>query len=124
VLIVDDNHDAALTMSLVIRRRGHTVEVAHDGLEALEKLPVFRPDIVLMDIGMPHLNGYDACARMRVLPEGKGITIVALSGWGQDEDRRRSEEAGFDQHIVKPVDRATLERVIAGSKPHGTSGHG
>jgi CheY-like chemotaxis protein len=117
VLVVDDNQDAALTMAMVIQRRGHVVEVAHDGLDAVERLATFRPDIVLMDIGMPRLNGYDACVRMRQMPEGQGIAIVALSGWGQEEDRRRSEEAGFDQHVVKPVDRSTLERVIAEAKP-------
>lgn len=111
VLVVDDNTDAALSMSLLLRKRGHTVEVAHDGLSALQLGAEFKPDIVLMDIGMPNMDGYEACARMRKEKWGKRATIVALSGWGQQEDRMRSQEAGFDRHVVKPIDRATLEAI-------------
>ncbi|MFZ1687073.1 MAG: PAS domain S-box protein [Flavobacteriales bacterium] len=113
VLVVDDNQDAALSMSLILRRRGHTVEVANDGGQALALGGIFKPEIVLMDIGMPRMNGYEACARMRGTEWGKHIRIVALSGWGQDEDRRRSEEAGFDGHTVKPIDSGTLDRLMS-----------
>jgi len=100
-------------MSLILKKRGHTVEVADDGLEAVERVPVFKPQIVFMDIGMPRMNGYEACAAMRAMPEGKDMTIIALSGWGQEEDKRRAEDAGFDRHLVKPIDGSTLLQVIS-----------
>jgi CheY-like chemotaxis protein len=83
-------------------------------LRAVEAAGEFAPDVILMDIGMPGLNGYDACRRIRREPWGRGVCVVALTGWGQEEDRRRSREAGFDQHLVKPVEPATLDRLLAG----------
>ncbi len=117
VLIVDDNEDAALSMSMILKKRGHDVRVAHDGEQGLATAESFKPEVVFMDIGMPKMNGYEACASMRATAWGRAMHIVALSGWGQEEDRRRSEEAGFDRHIVKPIDRATLERMIAEAPP-------
>ncbi len=112
VLVVDDNQDAAFSMSILLRKMGHTVEVAHDGLQAVERVRSFRPQVVLMDIGMPNMNGYEACTAIRATEEGRGIRIIALSGWGQEEDRRKSAEAGFDQHVVKPIDRSILMRLM------------
>ena len=117
VLVVDDNQDAAVSMSQILIKRGHEVQVAHDGEQALPLGEKFRPDVVLMDIGMPKMNGYDACTRMRGTPWGKGIHIIALSGWGQEEDRKRSTDAGFDVHLVKPIDGATLRRMISELPP-------
>jgi len=113
-LVVDDNVDAASSLATLLRLAGHEVRTAHDGLEGVKAAAAFRPDVILLDIGMPRLNGYDACRRIREQPWGKGMVIVALTGWGQEEDKRRSSEAGFNQHMVKPVDPATLEKLLVG----------
>ncbi|HEY0978184.1 MAG TPA: PAS domain S-box protein [Flavobacteriales bacterium] len=112
VLVVDDNEDAAFSMSIILKKNGHTVMTAHDGLQAVELAATFRPEVVLMDIGMPRMNGLEACKAIRETAWGKDMYLIALSGWGQEEDRRKSEQAGFDQHIVKPIEPRTLERVI------------
>jgi CheY-like chemotaxis protein len=112
VLVVDDNRDAATSLAMMLDLMGHETRTAHDGLEALEAAAAFRPDVVLLDIGMPRLNGYDTARRMRDQPWGRGVVLVALTGWGQEEDRRKSHEAGFDQHLTKPVDPAGLERLL------------
>lgn len=96
---------------------GHEAATAHDGLEAVERAGHFRPDLILMDVGMPRLNGLDATRRIREHPWGRGITIVALTGWGQDADRERTRAAGCDAHLVKPVDLSDLEKVLAGPRP-------
>ncbi|MFO0864599.1 MAG: ATP-binding protein [Gemmataceae bacterium] len=103
VLVVDDNRDSALSMAAMLRILGHQVRVAHDGVEALAEADAFRPNVVLMDMGMPRLNGYDATRRLRERPWGKSVTVVALTGWGQESDRENSREAGCDGHLVKPV---------------------
>src|SRR5262249_58929769 len=90
---------------------------AHDGLEAVEAAKKFRPDVALLDIGLPKLNGYDACRSIRAQPWGEGMVLIALTGWGQEEDKRRSKEAGFNFHLVKPVDLADLEKLLAGFGP-------
>jgi CheY-like chemotaxis protein len=108
VLVVDDNVDAAATLGMLLQLRGCEVEVAHDGVDAVAKAEAGRPDVVLLDIGMPRMNGYDACRAIRRQPWGKGPVVVALTGWGQDDDRQRSHEAGFDAHLVKPVDLAAV----------------
>ncbi|MFT3885723.1 MAG: PAS domain S-box protein [Flavobacteriales bacterium] len=112
ILVVDDNTDATFTMGILLRKRGHTVEVANSGLAALEIGEGFKPEVVLMDIGMPGLSGYDTCARMRGTCWGRDARIMAISGWGQAEDRRRSAAAGFDEHLVKPVDSTQLQRLL------------
>jgi PAS domain S-box-containing protein len=112
VLIVDDNTDGAESLALLLRFAGHATEVAHDGGEALAAAERFRPDVTLLDIGLPELNGYEVCQRLRREPWGKSMTIVALTGWGQEEDRRRSSDAGFDGHLVKPVEPAALLRLL------------
>ena len=113
VLVVDDNRDAVFSMGALLRKLGHTVATAYDGQEALSVGAAFDPDLVLMDIGMPKLNGYEACARMRQADWGKKAKIVALSGWGQEEDRRLSKEAGFNMHVVKPIDRVTILQLVS-----------
>jgi CheY-like chemotaxis protein len=116
VLVVDDNVDAAGSLAMMLKLMGNEVRTAHDGLEAVEATAAFRPDMVLLDIGMPKLNGYDACRRIRAQPWGRDVVIVALTGWGQEEDKRRSKEAGFNGHLVKPVEPAALEKLLAGVK--------
>jgi PAS domain S-box-containing protein len=112
ILVVDDNQDAASMLARILNLMGHEVVTAHDGEEALETAERFRPDVALLDIGMPKLNGYDACRRMRQQPWGPGMTIVALTGWGQHEDKLRSSEAGFDHHLVKPVAPEALIELL------------
>ncbi len=119
VLVVDDNEDIALSMSMILKKFGHVVAVANDGEHAVAMAETFKPDVILMDIGMPKMNGYEACAAIRATEHGKRMHITAVSGWGQEEDRRKSREAGFDGHVVKPMEKATLERVIAEARPHG-----
>ena len=92
---------------------GHDTHTAHDGLAALEAAERLRPDAVLLDIGLPGLNGYEVCRHIRQQPWGKNLVLVALTGWGKDEDRQKSAEAGFDSHLVKPVDHAVLEGLLA-----------
>jgi CheY-like chemotaxis protein len=113
ILIVDDNQDAADSLSALLGLMGNEVHVAYDGLQALEMAAALEPDIILMDIGLPKLNGYDAARQMRAIEALRGVTLVALTGWGQGEDRRRSQEAGFDHHLVKPVGLDDLQAVLA-----------
>jgi PAS domain S-box-containing protein len=113
VLIVDDNVDGAESLALLLRFAGHVIEVAHDGEAALAVAGHFRPEVALLDIGLPGLNGYEVCQRLRREPWGQAMTIVALTGWGQDDDRRRSSDAGFDRHMVKPVDPPALLELLA-----------
>jgi PAS domain S-box-containing protein len=112
VLVVDDNVDVADSLAKMLDLMGNEVRTARDGLEAVAAAAAYRPDLILMDLGMPRMNGYDACRRIREQPWGKGILIVAVTGWGQDEDRRRSREAGFNHHLVKPVRHAELEKLL------------
>ena len=113
VLVVDDSRDGAESMADMLRLLGHDVRTAHDGVEAVEAAGEFRPGVILMDVGMPRLNGLDATRRIRAEAWGERITIVALTGWGQENDRERSREAGCDGHLVKPVGLADLVRVLA-----------
>lgn len=112
ILVVDDSSDVAVSLAVYLRMTGNEVETAHDGLEGVAAAERFRPEVVLLDIGMPTLDGHDACRTMRERPWGKAMVIVALSGCGQDDDRRRSKEAGFDAHLVKPIDLATIQRLL------------
>ncbi len=113
VLIADDNEDSATSLSLLLKAMGQEVVSVGNGLEAIKVASSYRPDVILMDIGMPGLNGYEACRRIRNHPSGKDIVMVALTGWGQDEDRRKSRDAGFDEHLVKPADPAALRKLFA-----------
>jgi signal transduction histidine kinase len=113
VLIVDDNEDGAESLAILLQLAGHETHTAHDGLQAIEAAGRLRPDVVLLDIGLPRLNGYEVCRRIREQPWGRELRMVALTGWGQQEDRRRSREAGFDTHIVKPVEPEALMALLA-----------
>jgi PAS domain S-box-containing protein len=113
VLIADDNADAAESLSVLLTMYGHDTRVAHDGESALRAAEEFHPDVVFLDIGMPNLDGHETARRMRAQPWGKSLIIVALTGWGQAEDRRRSKEAGFDHHLVKPADPDMVSKMIA-----------
>jgi PAS domain S-box-containing protein len=116
ILVVDDNRDAAVSLAMMLRLMGNELKTAHDGLEALDVAAAFRPDLILLDIGMPKLNGYDTARKIREQSWGKYILLVALTGWGQDDDRRKSQEAGFDAHMVKPIEQAALAKLLASTK--------
>jgi CheY-like chemotaxis protein len=125
ILIADDNRDVVDSLALLLELTGYSVERAYDGLQAVEAAERYRPDLVLLDIGMPKLDGYEACRRIREQPWGRAIRIVALTGWGQEDDRRRSQGAGFDRHLVKPVARPDLLRLLAeweGNRPEAGAG--
>lgn len=113
ILVVDDNKDSADTMGMLLRLKGNDIRTANDGLEAMEVAETFHPEMVLLDIGIPKLNGYEVACRIRQQPSGRDVILVAMTGWGQDEDRRRSLEAGFNFHTVKPVELAALEELLA-----------
>jgi CheY-like chemotaxis protein/two-component sensor histidine kinase len=112
VLVIDDNEDAAVSLAMLLRMQGHDVEVAHDGLSALTLAKTFRPHVVFLDIGMPGMDGYEVARRLRREPGMEATVLAALTGWGQKDDRRRTSEAGFDHHLVKPLDVGTLEQVL------------
>jgi signal transduction histidine kinase/CheY-like chemotaxis protein len=112
ILVVDDSEDIARMSSLALRRLGHTIQVAHDGPSALQIVEDFRPDVALVDIGLPVMDGYELARRLRAVPSLAKIRLVAVTGYGQDADRDRSHAAGFDVHLVKPVDRARYKAVL------------
>ncbi len=116
VLVVDDNRDSAASLAMMLSLIGHETRTAHDGFQAIELAEVFQPDLILLDIGLPKLNGYEAARRIRDQSWAKNVFIVAVTGWGQEEDKRRAKEAGFDLHMVKPMEPANLEKVLAGLK--------
>jgi PAS domain S-box-containing protein len=116
ILVVDDNKDSADSLGMLLRLKGNEIRTAHDGLEAIQIAEMFHPELVLLDIGLPEMNGYDVARRIRQQPWGRDMMLVALTGWGQDEDRRRSQEAGFNFHVVKPVELAVLEKLLDGSQ--------
>ena len=108
VLVADDLPEIADSLACVFELMGHSVAVAYDGEEAVQRAAEFRPDVALLDLGMPKLNGYEACLRIRATSWGRQMTLIAQTGWGQDDDRRRTREAGFDHHVLKPVDPSAL----------------
>jgi CheY-like chemotaxis protein len=112
VLIVDDNSDAAATLEVLLKSLGHETRVVHTGINALAAVPEFKPEIVLLDIGLPDIDGYEVARRLRALQTGRSFRIVAVTGWDQEADKRRSAEAGFDMHLVKPVAPADLEKAL------------
>ncbi|MCW7538469.1 ATP-binding protein [Aquabacterium sp. A7-Y] len=113
VLVVDDNHDAAVSLALMLELMGHRSVCVHDGEAAVASAAAEPPDVILLDLGLPRVNGFEACRRIRAQPGGDRPVLIAMTGWGQEEDKRRSREAGFDFHMVKPVDPETLERLLA-----------
>jgi CheY-like chemotaxis protein len=121
VLVVDDRRDAAVSLGRLLQLVGNDVRIAQDGLGALEALRTYRPAVVLLDIGMPGMDGYEVARQIRQQPEFQGVVLIALTGWGQEDDRRRAREAGFDHNLVKPVDFDALEALLAslGQGPNG-----
>lgn len=108
ILIVEDNPDTAASLALLLELDGYWVRISHDGCEALRLVAEYRPHVVLLDIGLPGLSGYEVCSRLRADPAHRDIVILAITAWGQEKDRKRSAGAGFDGHLVKPVAHATL----------------
>jgi CheY-like chemotaxis protein len=117
VLVVDDNRDAADTLALGLQTLGHEVRVVCDPLEAVAEADDFRPEVAFLDVGMPELNGYELARLMRQQSWGRDLMLVALTGWGQEEDRRRSRQAGFDHHLVKPADLDEIARLTSAPAP-------
>lgn len=119
VLVCDDNIDGAESMALMLGLQGHDVRTVHDGLEALAVAPIWCPEVVLLDIGLPGLSGYDVARRLRAEPALADTLLIAVTGWGSETDKRRSAEAGFDRHLTKPVEAAALDAVLAEFTPGG-----
>jgi CheY-like chemotaxis protein len=115
ILIADDNADAAELLEMWLKMNGHDVRSAQDGEAALVLAETMQPDVLLLDIGMPKMNGYDVARRIRQKPWGSRAVLIALTGWGQEEDLRRSREAGFDHHLTKPVEPSAIDALIARS---------
>jgi CheY-like chemotaxis protein len=113
ILVVDDNQDAANTLALLLTELGHDVDAVFGGQEGVAKAEAMRPDLILLDLGMPVMNGIEAATHIRALPHGKDITLVALTGWGQEQDFQRTREAGFDLHLLKPIDPDELDKLLA-----------
>ena len=117
ILVVDDNSDAAVSLAMLLQIAGNDTYTAHDGPGAIESVERCRPEVILLDIGLPGLSGHEVCRRVRERPGGGDIVIIALTGWGQDADRRKSQEAGFDGHLVKPVDYDALMELLNSVTP-------
>jgi CheY-like chemotaxis protein/anti-sigma regulatory factor (Ser/Thr protein kinase) len=116
ILVADDNRDAAESLAAVLRMVGHDVRIAYDGVEAVGVASEYHPDAVVLDIGMPKMNGYDAAKKLRAEATGKDLNIIAVSGWGQEADKQRSRESGIDHHLVKPLEPSSLLRLLACGK--------
>jgi CheY-like chemotaxis protein len=112
ILVVDDNVDAATSLASLLELSGNVTATAFDGFEAVEVAERFRPDAILLDVGLPKLDGHETARRIREQPWGRNVLIIAVTGWGQEADQRRSREAGFDHHLVKPVDPEVLARLL------------
>jgi len=119
ILVVDDNHDSALSLAMVLTMMGHETRTAHDGETALASAESFHPDVVLLDIGLPKMNGYEVAQRIRDNDWGTSMFLIAVTGWGQAEDRARSAEVGLDMHMVKPVEPTALQAVLANLHRNG-----
>jgi PAS domain S-box-containing protein len=122
VLLVDDSPDVRRSVAMMLEMEGHEVHLAHDGVQAIEQFERLHPELVLMDIGMPRMDGYEAARRIRALPCGRAVRLVALTGWGQEEDRRLAMDAGFDEHWTKPIEFESLRAVIAGARRQSQPG--
>lgn len=114
VMVVDDNSDAADMLAMLLQLDGHEVQALYSSRDALERAQSFRPDVMLLDIGLPDINGFEVAQRLRAMPQFGGTRLVAVTGYGRTEDRARTRAAGFDDHLVKPVEAADLKRVLAG----------
>lgn len=117
VLLVDDSVDAAEAMSMLLETLGHDVRTLHDGPSALAAVDTFAPEVVILDIGLPGMDGFEVARQMRARPATKGALMIALTGYGGENDRQKSRDAGFDHHLVKPVSFTAIEDVIAKSLP-------
>jgi CheY-like chemotaxis protein len=117
VLVVDDHADAADSLAMLLRMEGHEVRVARSGPAAVREVRADRPEVILLDLGMPGMDGFEVARQLRQSPGLTDICLVALTGWGQEEDRRRTREAGFDDHFVKPVDPDDLRALLARGQP-------
>lgn len=122
ILLVDDHPDFTESLAVLLSLRGHAVTIVGDGLEAVAAAERDRPDTILLDLGLPRLDGYGVCRRIRARPWGQDIAIFALTGWAHDNDRRKSSEAGFDGHLVKPVELATLQQALKVCRPESAGG--
>lgn len=122
ILVADDNRDAVQALGLLLKSHGHGVSIAHSGPDALSEAERIAPQVIILDIGMPHMDGYETCRRIRSTPWGRDICLIALTGWGQAEDLRRAQEAGFDHHVVKPVDMERLNALLATCVPEALAG--
>ena len=114
VLIVDDNEDAANSLAMILKLSGYETASVYTAADALERAAAFRPDVVLLDIGLPGMDGYEVAQKLRELPGLRDIRLVAVTGYGQSDDRLRARDAGFDDHLTKPVEFAVLDRTLAG----------
>jgi CheY-like chemotaxis protein len=112
ILIVDDNRDGAESLSMLFAVLGHEPIVAFAGEEAIAKFHQSAPDVVFLDIGLPDIDGYEVCRRIRILPHGTKAALIALTGWGSEDDKRKAREAGFDAHLTKPVELSQVEDFI------------
>jgi len=114
ILLADDNRDAAESLAIILRLEGYEVDLAHDGAAALELFATFKPNVALLDIGMPKANGYDVARQIRSAPDGRDVLLIAITGWAQDSDRSQSRDAGFDHHLTKPIEPDTLIGLLSG----------
>jgi CheY-like chemotaxis protein len=121
ILLADDNRDALETLARLLQLGGHEIYKAMDGVQALEAATRVRPDLVLLDIGMPGMDGYEVARRIRSQPWGRAAMLVALTGWGQESDRKRSRDAGFDTHCIKPLDPQRLSMLLASLSTPGSA---
>ena len=112
IVVADDNEDSAESFAMLLSFSGHEVCIAHDGAAALDAVRDFRPDVAFLDIGMPGLTGYEVAQAVRAEPWGRDITLIAVTGWGQPDDRARARTAGFDRHLIKPIDPAEVDRLL------------
>ena len=122
ILVVDDNRDAAESLAMILSLTGDETRVAYDGLEAVQTAAVFKPDVIFLDLGLPKLNGHEVARKVRQSPGGDKMLLIALTGWTEDEERRRSMAAGFDEHLIKPVDYFAVASLLAGVANVETAG--
>ena len=111
-MIADDNRDGADSLALLLQGFGHEVRTVYDGPEAVREAETFRPDVALLDLGMPGMSGFETARQIRAICGGESITLIAVTGWGQERDRQRTAAAGFDAHIVKPVDALAIQTML------------
>lgn len=114
IVVADDNEDSAESFAMLLSFSGHEVRIVHDGASALDAVRDFRPDIAFLDIGMPGMTGYEVAQAVRAEPWGREIKLIAVTGWGQPDDRQRARTAGFDRHLIKPIDLAEVDQLLEG----------